>query len=387
MSSNNINISLPYCTMKYYDTSFEEYIQSIEKYPFHPEVLEKIDAIPNDFSQFQNTIFYGPPGTGKYSCALSLIQKFSTTKMKYDKKISVFNEKFEKKSQKDKPGDKKKTNAVSFSRKVDFVYRLSDIHYEVDMALLGCNSKTLWNDIFFQIVDIVSVNSKKRGIILCKNAHAIYNELLDVFYSYILHPLKYYNIEIKFILLTEHLSFLPSNVRENFRIIHVKRPNVEQHVEVLKKQSRNIFGTNNFACIKDNEVNELSQNLTLLGTDAIENLKEIHLLKRGPPNELPPNVFNVIIDDIIQKMCNPDRMNLSDLRNSLYDMLIYNLDATECISYIVFHIIRQQMITEENANALLQDVYSFLKYYNKNYRPIYHLEGIVMNMMEKMHYT
>ena len=216
----------------------------------------------------------------------------------------MFNEKFEKKSQKDKPGDKKKTNAVSFSRKVDFVYRLSDIHYEVDMALLGCNSKTLWNDIFFQIVDIVSVNSKKRGIILCKNAHAIYNELLDVFYSYILHPLKYYNIEIKFILLTEHLSFLPSNVRENFRIIHVKRPNVEQHVEVLKKQSRNIFGTNNFACIKDNEVNELSQNLTLLGTDAIENLKEIHLLKRGPPNELPPNVFNVIIDDIIQKMCN-----------------------------------------------------------------------------------
>ena len=95
--------------------------------------------------------------------------------------------------------------------------------------------------------------------------------------------------------------------------------------EVLKKQSRNIFGTNNFACIKDNEVNELSQNLTLLSTDAIENLKEIHLLKRGPPNELPPNVFNVIIDDIIQKMCNPDRMNLSDLRNSLYDMLIYNL--------------------------------------------------------------
>ena len=83
----------------------------------------------------------------------------------------------------------------------------------------------------------------------------------------------------------------------------------------------------------------------------------------------------------------PDRMNLSDLRNSLYDMLIYNLDATECISYIVFHIIRQQMITEENANALLQDVYSFLKYYNNNYRPIYHLEGIVMNMMEKMHYT
>lgn len=386
MSSNNINISFAYCTMKYYDTSFEEYIQSVEKYPFHPEILELFNTIPNDFSQLQNTIFYGPPGTGKYSCALSLIQKFSTTRMKYDKKISVFNEKFEKKTQKDKPVDKKKPNAVSFSRKVDFVYRLSDIHYEVDMALLGCNSKTLWNDIFFQIVDIVSVNSKKRGIILCKNAHAIYNELLDVFYSYILHPLKYYNIEIKFILITEHLSFLPLNVRENFRIIHVKRPNVDRHVQVLKKQSRNIFGSNNFACIKEKEVDELSQNLNLLGTDAIENLKEIHMLKRGAASDIPCNVFNVIVDDILQKMSNPESINLSDLRNSLYDMLIYNLDVIDCISYMVFHIIRQGMITEECANELLQDVYSFLKYYNNNYRPIYHLEGMIMNMMEKMHY-
>ena len=53
------------------------------------------------------------------------------------------------------------------------------------MSHLGCNSKILWNEIFMQIVDIISVKSEKIGVVICKNFHMIHGELLEIFYSYI----------------------------------------------------------------------------------------------------------------------------------------------------------------------------------------------------------
>ena len=175
--------------MKYYETGFDEYVRAVQNYNLHPELKPQIDDLPNDFSNFQNMILYGPPGSGKYSQSLSIINKYSPSSLKYDKKISIMNEKSEKKVR--EPKNEKKKNGNSVSKRNDFVYRISDVHYEVDMSLLGCNSKTLWHEIFFQIVDIVSVKPDKCGIILCKNMHSVYNELLDVFYSYINHPLQY----------------------------------------------------------------------------------------------------------------------------------------------------------------------------------------------------
>ena len=52
------------------------------------------------------------------------------------------------------------------------------------MSLLGCNSKVLWNDIYNQITDVVSMRADTTGIILCKYFHKIHSELLDIFYSY-----------------------------------------------------------------------------------------------------------------------------------------------------------------------------------------------------------
>jgi hypothetical protein len=371
--------------MKYYDTSFEDYLQSVSTENIHPELSSYIqDRKQISIDAFQNTIIYGPSGSGKYSFALSLIHPYSPSKMKYDKKISVFNEKFEKKSSKDKK-DKKKTS-VFLTRKVDFLYRLSDVHYEVDMSLLGCNSKSLWNEIFFQIVDIVSVNTQKFGIILCKNVHCIYNELLDVFYSYINHPLQYNGIYIKFILLTEHLSFLPENISQNFRVIHVQRPSLQCYTEILNKQQKNMFGTNSLSCIKESETNTLRENLIEYGKDAIENLKEIHIMKRVKGNEIPTNVFNCVTDDLLHKIYHPDSFTISELRNSLYEMLVYNLDISECLTYIIFNLIQQSNISSDNINQLLINVYTFLKYYNNNYRPIYHLELIIVDIINKVHY-
>ena len=65
-----------------------------------------------------------------------------------------------------------------------YYLKISDIHYEIDMSLLGCNSKLLWHEIYNQIIDIITAKPNKQGIILCKYFHEIHNELLEIFYSY-----------------------------------------------------------------------------------------------------------------------------------------------------------------------------------------------------------
>ena len=68
--------------------------------------------------------------------------------------------------------------------KKQYFFKISDIHYEIDMAILGCNSKLLWHEIYQQIIDIISAKAEKSGIIVCKYFHEIHSELLENFYSY-----------------------------------------------------------------------------------------------------------------------------------------------------------------------------------------------------------
>ena len=79
------------------------------------------------------------------------------------------------------------------------------------MSLLGCNSKLLWHDIYQQIVDIISAKTDKSGIIVCKEFHNIHSELLENFYSY-MQENNSSAINIKFILITEEISFIPDSI-------------------------------------------------------------------------------------------------------------------------------------------------------------------------------
>ena len=97
--------------MKYYETGFDEYISALQNYNIHPELKDEICNLPSEPSLFPNMILYGPPGAGKYSQALSIIQKYSPSNLKYDRKVSIVSEKNEKKTRETKT-DKKKTSAA-----------------------------------------------------------------------------------------------------------------------------------------------------------------------------------------------------------------------------------------------------------------------------------
>jgi hypothetical protein len=101
--------------------------------------------------------------------------------------------------------------------------------------------------------------------------------------------------------------------------------------------------------------------------------------------EFPKEVFNIICDNIIQEIESTKKINYTDFRDTLYDILTYNLDTVECLSYIIEYFIENGKINGKDISDILEKSYVFLKYYNNNYRPIYHLESIMFYIINKVH--
>ena len=305
--------------MKFHETHFEEYIK---KENLHPK-LEKIynHNFPKTINKLGNLIFYGPSGVGKYTQMLNSIKQYSPSELKYEKKISLtFN-------------------------KQQYFFKISDIHYEIDMSLLGCNSKLLWHDIYQQLIDIVSAKSEKSGIIVCKYFNEIHSELLENFYSY-MQKNNALSINLKFIIITEHISFIPDNILNCCEIINVSRPSKATYTKYLKTK--------------------LPTNLEV---KSITNIKNLHLF-----NEDIMLHYKIICNKIINSIININDLNFQKFRDLLYDIFIYNLDITECIWYILSSLIEKKLIKKQHLTGIMIKTYCFFQYYNNNYRPIYHLE-------------
>jgi len=314
--------------MKFHETHFEEYINVKEN--LHPKLDKIFNKFPKKINELKNLIFYGPNGVGKYTQVLKSIRKYSPSDLKYEKKISVtFN-------------------------KQQYFFKISDIHYEIDMSLLGCNSKLLWLDIYLQIVDIISAKADKCGIIVCKYFNEIHSELLENFYSY-MQKNNATLIDIKFILITEELSFIPDNILNCCEVINVPRPTKTLYNKCLKNK------------------------LTM----KVENITNIKNLHSSITQLMMP--YKIICDNIISAMVNIEETKFLKFRDLLYDIFIYNLDITDCIWYIISTLIEQNKIKKECISDMLIRTYTFFQYYNNNYRPIYHLENYLFFIVSLIH--
>ena len=351
--------------MKFYETINDDYITAVNKYNLHGECISLYNhCFPKDIKHFENIIVYGPVGSGKYSQVLYFLKNYSPSELKYEKKMTVQSE------------------------KQCYTFHISDIHYEIDMSFLGCNSKNLWYDIFFQIVDIISVKQDKIGIIVCKNFHMIHNELLDIFYSYIQQfNSTHMNIQVKFVILTEHISFIPSNILNVCAILNIKKPTKVQFKGMVKPVNKKLVKPDTFIkkIISKPMLDEHIQIVDKIDTNTIINIKEIQsfsLIK--DIEDIPKDIFNIICDQIINEITLSEKINIITFRDSLYDILIYNLDAVECIWYILSHFIEKDKLESEDISDIIQKTYTFLKYFNNNYRPIYHLESMMFYLITKI---
>jgi hypothetical protein len=230
-------------------------IPNIEMNPFFNKKNNSLD-------DFNNYIIFGPPCSGKYSQSLLLFFLLSPSLLKYQKKILLQNDKFK------------------------FFFFISDIHYEIDISLLGCNSKLIWADLFSYIIDMISVNPLKKGIILCKNFDSIHNELLETFYSYIQHyNHNLSNIKISFVIITENISFIPNNIINICNVLSIPKPNLNIYKKILniveKSPSFN-FPTNSVDCSPERREDEkmISQERVVDGSTGSDTKIPMNLSER-----------------------------------------------------------------------------------------------------------
>lgn len=337
--------------MKFHDTHFETHAESA----LHPTLKTLYATFPPNVNHLRNLIFYGPSGTGKYTQALACISRYSPTRLKYEKRLTV-----------------------TYNKETYFI-KMSDIHFEIDMSLLGCTSKLLWNEMHSQIVDVISARADPVGIIVCKYFHNIHSELLETFYSYMHMPHQggTNHIRLKYILISEHIGFIPNHVLNSCEIIPVARPTATMYKKALSLAPGAKVIPENVTNIKllqnpipeQNNLYNASASASAAPTTAIASPKAHHL-----------ELFN----NMCAYICNVDQIRFAQLRELLYDILIYDFDITDFAWHLITELKRKELLHDDTMSDVLINTYKFLQYYNNNYRPIYHLENFVFMLINTM---
>ena len=375
-SNPRIHNNLVRDTMRFFETHFNEYVKKVEEYSLHPIIKKAFATFPHDIQSLPSLIMYGPSGVGKYSHALYLISRYSPSHLKYEKRI-----------------------AIAYNKDTFFI-KISDCHFEVDMSLLGCNSKHLWNEIYSQIQDIVSSRSNTTAFVMCKNFHKIHSELLETFYSYM-------SDNLKFVILSEHVSFLPDNILHRCKMIPFKRPTATMYNKCIFPSSSTVaVGGKSSAPSKKKTTATTATTATtvppppspgstpgdiiketpirLTSKFRLETITNIKALKSNMTELTEPheNICNCIVDIILSPNA---QLKYDALRERLYDLLTYDIHIQECVWFILRRLITNGSLLPEMMDDIMIQIYTFFQYFNNNYRPIYHLENFVLLLVCKIH--
>ena len=334
--------------MKIQEYSYDDYLNNINNFDLHGGMIDGVTKKMKILDDIPNILLYGPPGCGKYSQCLKMLSKYSPSKLKYEKKMTVnFN-------------------------KEDYMYKMSDIHFEIDMSLLGCNSKQLWHQIYTNIFDIVcsrSINNR-TVVIVCKNYHDIHSELNDVFYTYIQNVLSC-PVNIKYIIITEQKSFIPNNILMSCLHVDISRPTKTAYNKMIKSnnESSSLY------------YNTIANKLTTkMNVYDIKNINNILLNQE----QIYPEKY--ICESIIEKIKNIDNLNYIELRESIYELFISNLNIYEYVWYIISNIISHNLSNDNyKVSLILLETMRFFRFFNNNYRPIYHIEKFLLKIIYIYH--
>lgn len=222
---------------------------------------------------------------------------------------------------------------------------------------MGCNAKLLWHEIFNHIVDSILSKNQSISYIILKNFNKINNELLDIFYTYMQQDLTSY-VNIKYIIITESLGFIGDNIINRCKLINLARPSKTNYNKILEQKVNNNNNLNNISNIKDLKKNSFK----IENNDKVKNL----------------NINGIIVEELVNEIKENKNFSFLNLRELLYDVCIFELNIETIIYDLLKELKNKKLINENDVNNILIENYKFLKFYNNNYRPIYHLEKIVI---------
>ena len=221
----------------------------------------------------------------------------------------------------------------------DYYIKISDIHFEVDMTSLGCNCKVLWSAIQKQIIDCMLSLNLSKAIILCKNFHEINKDLLQNFKNIMIPNCSY-------IFLTEHVGFIPNKILQTSEIVSFR--NIKK--KTLHKLNIKLNNPENLLAYKKSKI------------------KQYHNIKY-----IDEKYINIIIDYLEHSK---STFLYLKLREHIYNLLIYQCNIEYCIWYLLNYYIKNKCV-KELENVMIE-LYNFFRLYNYNYRPIFHIEKIIL---------
>ena len=278
---------------------------------------KQLSKIIEDHNEIKNMIIYGPENSGKYVFALDILRNFSNQNLKYYKKTEIT------------------------INKVNYIFMMSDIHFEIDMNLLGTSFKQIWYDFYDHICNIIQCRSNKKGYILVKNFQDIPDELLNQLYSFMQNKMIK-NINISFIFISREISFIPKNIREICILFTCP-------IKKIKKNKKKYLFTKEHEQCSDDLFNYCNETF-----------------------------YNILKNN--STISNSSTSTYNDLRVKIYNLFIRNYNIHYCISYIIQKYFIEYNIKKDKISLFMYNFCNEMKYYNNNYRPIYHIEHLLLNL-------
>lgn len=272
--------------------NYDKYLQQI-KLTKKKETYFDLDLSETNLNHY---LFYNKSNYNGYLYSLQAIQKYSPSNLKYSRKIEL----------------QMNNN--------EYFFNISDIHVEIDFTLLGVNECNIFQELFVHIKENM-LHNKKFIILLCLNFEHIKKELLKIFYSFM------NDISIKFIFISNQISFLEDNILNNVVIKRIENKN-------LHEKNDKIIPNSNILCI------------------------------------------NEIVGIIMHK-----NKSFVEIRDRLYNLLIKNYNIYDCVMNILFKLMELKYIDKDNVDKIFKKTIHILKKYNNNYRSIFHLEHLIIFLM------
>ena len=319
--------------MTIHEILFRDYLSDIENANMHKHMeniwSKYVSYYQTNPNKIKHLLVYGPKGIGKYTQVLYFLKQLSPSKLLYDKKITI-------------PKQKNQECTI----------RVSDIHCELDFGVLGCNAKTNWSNLYLHIRDIANSSLSKIRFIVCLNIWAIHPELLDVLYCYMRHE---YNTSLSFIMISHSISFLSRNIFNICEYIWLPRPRKCDYTSIISN-------------MKKIDVQRI-QNLTR-SNGIVHYTFEYHKHLCSP---------------IIGFICEPSPKKIFELREYIYNLLIYNIDTNESLLYIISELYLSNHLSDKQQQQISFELEKFYEKYYNNYRAIYHLESICIKLTKIVH--
>lgn len=279
--------------------------------PLHSHIISYLDTFPTQLSGLPSLIISGPAGSGKYTVALVIVSGFSPSGMRYEKKLSISS------------GGCASQDAPSLP--------MSDIHFEVDMALPCFGTRASWISVHNAIVSAVEIRKKKEAIVLCKNFNQAEHDLRRIFASFMTAHTG--PVHLRYLILTEHLSMLSPDIRRLCGRVPIGKPGITRSRELRGEQ---------------------------MNMPNVEHESAKGAIRAVVHNKNPATLFN--------------------LREALYAGLIRNMNVSEWAWYIFreWSCAHDKAPSPDEELIALGELMAFHKHHLSSYRPVFHLERLVL---------